>query len=193
MKRIILIALCLILSILLISCGSAKTEGNDNTSATEADNVTDSTAAVSESAEAETTTTAENVEYKTGETWTVDGQWELTINGIEETADRNEFSDKTPAAVYVVSFTWKNTGYVDEDGLMDGLYMNIDDTIIDSQGTMGYSYPGDVTDYPTETPVGATCNGQVCIGVDNAGTPIKLIVTQYDGNGVKQTATFVVG
>ncbi len=135
---------------------------------------------------------AVQTDFKIGETWIVDGQWELTVTGFEETQDRNEYSEKTPAAVYIVSYTWKNIGYVDEDGFMDGLYIVLDDTIIDSQGLMGYSYPGDITDYPTETPVGASCNGQVCIGVDNAGTPIKLVVTHYDGNGTKQTANFIL-
>lgn len=33
-------------------------------------------------------------EYKIGETWTVPGQWSLTINSVEETADRNEFEER---------------------------------------------------------------------------------------------------
>lgn len=138
------------------------------------------------------TQAAAKTEYKVGDTWTVEGQWEVTITDFTETSDRNEFYDKEPAAVYVVSFTWKNLGYEDAAGLMDGLYINMDDTVVDSTGQMGYSYPGEVTDYPQETPVGASCNGQVCIGVDNAGTPIKLNVVQYDSNSDKQTATFVL-
>lgn len=130
------------------------------------------------------------IEYATGETWTVEGQWSLTVDSIEETQDRNQFSDKTPAAVYIVTFTYTNLGY--EDDFMDGLYFSMDDMIVDSEGQMGYSYPGNVTKHPQETPVGATCTGQVCIGVDHAGTPIKLSVSTYDGNDVKRTATFVV-
>ncbi len=129
-------------------------------------------------------------EYAVGETWTVDGQWSLTVTGVQETSYRNEFSDKTPEKVYIVSFTYKNIGYVDESGIMDGLYFSLDDTIVDSTGLMGYSYPGDYT-YPQETPVGATCKAEACIGVDNAGA-FKLTVTKYDGNGDKQTATFVI-
>lgn len=131
-------------------------------------------------------------EYKVGDTWTVEGQWEVTITDFTETSDRNEFYEKEPAAVYIVSFTWKNLGYEDAAGLMDGLYINMDDTIVDSTGQMGYSYPGEITDYPQETPVGTSCKGQVCIGVDNAGTPIKLNVVQYDGNSNKQTAVFIL-
>lgn len=77
---------------------------------------------------------------------------------MEETKDRNEYSDKNPAAVYVVTYTYENIGYVDEDG------------IVDSTGKMGYSYPGDVTKYAQSVPVGAFCEAQACIGVDNPGS-----------------------
>ena len=32
--------------------------------------------------------------YTIGETWTVDGQWSLTIMEVTETAERNEYSEK---------------------------------------------------------------------------------------------------
>ena len=71
------------------------------------------------------------------------------------------------------------------------LYFVLDDSIVDAGGKMGYSYPGEVTMYPQETPVGATCEGQVCIGVDNPGS-FKINVEHYDGNDVEQKATFNV-
>lgn len=37
-------------------------------------------------------------EYKIGETWVVEGQWELTVDSVEEVQERNEFSDKQPAS-----------------------------------------------------------------------------------------------
>lgn len=129
-------------------------------------------------------------EYAVGETWTVEGQWSLTVDSIEETDYRNPYTDKDPAAVYIVTYTYTNLGY--ESDFMDGLYFSLEDSIVDCQGTMGYSYPGNITKYPQETPVGATCTGQVCIGVDHAGTPIRLGVAKYDGTETKQTATFIV-
>jgi len=131
-------------------------------------------------------------DYGIGEAWTVDGQWTLTVDSVQETSERNPYAEKNPAAVYIVSFTYSNTGYQDANGIMDGLFFNLDESVVDCTGLMGYSYPGDLTDYPQETPVGATCKGQVCIGVDNAGFPVKLNVLQYDGNGQKQTATFIL-
>lgn len=131
-------------------------------------------------------------EYGIGETWTVNGQWDLTVNAVEESYFRNEFSDKYPAAVYVVSFTYRNIGYSDRNGIMNGLFFNMDSSVVDCKGMMGYSYPGEITDYPQEAPIGASCRGQACIGVENAGFPIKLNVIQYDGNGQKQAATFIL-
>lgn len=126
-----------------------------------------------------------------GDTWTVDGQWDLTITGVSETDERNEFSDKNPAAVYIIDYTYTNTGYVDDDGIMDGLYIDIADSIVDSTGSMGYSYPCSIANYPVETPVGATCNAQACIGVDHAGS-FQVSVTIYDGASNKQSETFFV-
>ena len=128
-------------------------------------------------------------EYEIGETWTVEGQWELTVDSVEETQDRNEYSDKEPGAVYIVTFTYNNIGY--EDDFMDGLYFIMDDRIVDAEGRMGYSYPGNITYYPQEAPVGASCTGQVCIGVENPGS-FKIYVDTYDGNDEEQNAVFHV-
>lgn len=129
--------------------------------------------------------------FQIGQTWTVPGQWEVTVTGITETKDRNKYSDKNPVAVYVIDYTYKNLGYVDSDGIMDGLYISLSDgAIVDSTGLLGYEYPGGIN-YPQETPVGATCKAQACVGVDNAG-PFTIQVFAYDGNDVKQSATFAL-
>lgn len=126
--------------------------------------------------------------YGIGDTWTVDGQWSLTITGVTETKDRNQFSEKNPGAVYIVDYTYTNIGY---SRYNDGLYFSVDDTIVDCAGIMGYGYPGNIVNYPKETPIGATCNAQACIGVDNPGD-FLLYVSKYDNNGEKQSATFEV-
>lgn len=129
-------------------------------------------------------------EYKIGETWTVPGQWSLTINSVEETADRNEFEERQPGAVYIVNYAYENLGY--EDEYMGGLYLSFDlGNVVDSAGKMGYSYPGTVDMYPQETPVGATCEAQACIGVDNPGS-FKIHFSTYDGTNTEQSAVFSV-
>lgn len=96
--------------------------------------------------------------YKIGESYVVEGQWKITVDSVETTDDRNEYSDKNPAAVYLVTYTYENLGY--DDDIMNGLYISLDDGIVDSAGKMGYSYPGDISMYPQETPVGASCQAQ---------------------------------
>lgn len=127
--------------------------------------------------------------YKIGETYVVEGQWKITVNSITATDNRNEYSDKNPAAVYLVTYTYENLGY--DDDIINGLYISLDDGIVDSAGKMGYSYPGDISMYPQETPVGASCQAQACIGVDNAGS-FKINFYNYDGNGQKQSAVFEI-
>lgn len=128
-------------------------------------------------------------EYKIGETWIVEGQWKLTIDSVEETMERNEFSDKNPSAVYIISYTYENLGY--ESDFMDGLFISLDDGIVDSSGTMGYTYPCDVAMYPQETPVGAKCTAQSAIGVDNSGD-FKIHFSDYDGTETIQKAVFSI-
>lgn len=128
-----------------------------------------------------------------GETWTVDGQWTLTINSITETSERNEFSEKTPAQVFIIDYTYENLGYEDESGIMDGLYFDLTSgQIVDSNGYMGYSYPGTIQNYAQETPTGAKCAAQECIAVDNQSTELKLILSKYDGTGSEQNVTFIL-
>lgn len=69
--------------------------------------------------------------YTIGETWTVDGQWSLTVTGVTETAERNEYSEKKPVAVYIVDYEYTNIGYEDEDGIAKGIFFDMEDTIID--------------------------------------------------------------
>lgn len=129
--------------------------------------------------------------YEIGDTWTVAGQWSLTIDSVEEIEDRNEYADTDPAAVYLVTYTYENLGYEDASGIMNGLFIDLSGGIVDANKKMGYSYPGDLTMYPQETPVDAKCEAQACIGVDNAGN-FKINVSMYDGNEEEQKATFLV-
>lgn len=125
--------------------------------------------------------------YKIGETWTVAGQWSCTIEGIELQEERNEYSDYEPEAVYLITYSYENLGYEAEG--WDGLFLNIANTIVDAEGSMGYEYPGEQTYYPQETPVGAKCKAQVVIGVDHAGD-FRIRTVTYDGNNEEQKAVF---
>lgn len=125
-----------------------------------------------------------------GDTWTVDGQWKLTIDSVKATADRNQFADVTPQQVVIITYSYENLGY--ESDFMDGLYFDLsqngDASVIDSTGEMAVSYPGEISKYPQETPVGAKCTGaQACIGLMNSSDTITMTIKKYDGNSNSQS------
>jgi hypothetical protein len=118
--------------------------------------------------------------FNLGQTWTVPGQWRLTINYATEMTDRNPYSEKNPAAVYLIDYTYENIGY--ESNVMGGLYMSLDmEQIVDSNGYAGYTYPNSPIYYPQVIPVGSKCHAQCCIAVDHKGT-FKIYVNEYAGN-----------
>lgn len=135
-------------------------------------------------------------ELKVGETWTVEGQWNLTINSVTTTTERNQFSEKTPSQVIIVTYSYENLGYEDKNGIMEGLYFSLDannTTVIDGNGEVAYSYPGNVKTYAKETPVGAKCmNAQTCIGLNNKSENITMNVSKYDGSGKQQKVKFTL-
>ncbi len=130
--------------------------------------------------------------YKIGQTWTVPGQWSITINSVQETSYRNEYADTNPEAVYMIDYTYENLGYVDQNGIMNGLFLDFElSQIVDAVGYTGYAYPGDITYYSQEIPIGAKCHAQSCIGVDHRGN-FKLYYDTYDGNGIDRKAAFEI-
>ena len=76
---------------------------------------------------------------------TASEEYTLTITGIQEMKERNEFSEKTPAQVFLIDYTYKN---ISSD---DALYIrDIDFKIIDEQGEVGDTYPNDTSSSPKE-------------------------------------------
>lgn len=118
--------------------------------------------------------------FNLGQTWTVPGQWRMTINSVTEMTERNPYSDKNPEAVYLVDYTYENLGYSSNG---DGLYMSLGlYRYVDAQGYMGYTYPNSPTYYPEVVPIGAKCRAQECIGVNHKGD-FKIYIEQYSDNG----------
>lgn len=122
--------------------------------------------------------------------WVVDGQWKLKILDVKTTDDRNEFSEKEPKQVVIVSYSYENIGY--EDEIMDGLFFT-PEQIIDETGSIGYTYPGNQTHYPDEIPVGSKIEiAEEVFGLDNESKEVTINFVKYDGNKQKQKATFKV-
>lgn len=176
MKRIMLLSTMIAMTLMLFGCGSSSTSNDDAESNNDA------------AQEQKQEESSGKSEFNVGDTWEVPNQWKLTIDSITETDYRNEFADTDPAAVYIIEYTYENTGY--EDDYMDGLFLDLEfGQIVDANNTMGYSYPAEVDMYPQEVPVGASTTAQVAIGVDNPGDFV-IHMSEYDGNGKNQKATF---
>lgn len=126
---------------------------------------------------------SEEQEFKIGETWEVDNLFSVTVNSVVESDYRNQFDESNPGAVYIITYTYENIG-MDEE-----LYISMEDKIVDSAGKMGTSYPGDYDLTPQYVPVGAYCEAQACIAVENPGT-FKDYVSLYDSQGNLHSAIF---
>lgn len=95
--------------------------------------------------------------------------YSFKINKITTMSDRNQFSDKNPAQVILIDYTYTNIASPDEVYLFDGYFK-----VIDSKGKIGYTYPNSITNYPQKTPTGATCDAQMIFGIDNASDKVKV-------------------
>ena len=131
--------------------------------------------------------------YGVGDTWTVDGQWSLTVNSVEVTDERNEYEEGDPAQVIIIDYTYENIGYEDPNGIMNGLFLDFGSAqIVDQSGQMCRQYMlMSVTDLPQEAPVGATCHANTSVGLTTAdGDSVTIYMTQYDSSGEPQKAQF---
>lgn len=118
--------------------------------------------------------------FGVGETWTIDGLCSLTVTGVKSLK-----SEGNLAAKYLVDYSYTNLGYQTETA--DGIYVAIDEIILDSAGMMGYRLPSEVKKQPGSTPVGQTCEAQCCVGLEHAGA-FQLSVSIYDENYNAHTA-----
>ncbi|MGI6257909.1 MAG: hypothetical protein ACOYJU_07560 [Anaerovoracaceae bacterium] len=173
MKKLLYMVLVAILSVGLIAC-SGDSNGGD-----ESDNGKDKES-------------KEKI-YEVGETWEVEGQWKFTITDVKEIQDRNDSEDWEPGAVYTVSYSLENVGYVDPSDESKGLYFNsaiIGAEVKDAKGKDGKAYAAGVSEYDKDPLKGETATGLDAFGVVNPGE-FKLTINKLDGNGKTQEATFL--
>lgn len=129
--------------------------------------------------------------YGAGENWTVDGQWNFRIDSVTATDDRNQFSDKNPAQVVIITYTYENLGYTSK--IQDLYFSSSEMSVIDANNAIASTYPVATTVSPQPVPVGTTCNAaEEGFGLDNASQQVTIKVSKYDANSKKQEATFVV-
>lgn len=95
--------------------------------------------------------------------------YSFKINKATTMTERNQFSDKNPAQVVLIDYTYKNIANP-EDLYLGDIYFKV----IDAQGKVGYTYPNTPSSFPQKIPAGSTCDAQMIFGLDNASSTIKV-------------------
>lgn len=153
MKKLLSLFMCLGLCLGLVGCGSdAETSKSDNSEKKEKKK-------------------EEKKEYAIGETVNVktdDGEYNITITGVTETADRNEFSDVEAQRVIIISYTYENISYEDDLYISE---MNI--KAYDKGNTKLETYPASIT-YPDSISTGRNASASMAYALNNAENYIEL-------------------
>ncbi|MDF2884186.1 MAG: pcpA [Clostridiaceae bacterium] len=123
--------------------------------------------------------------YNVGETAVIQdslwGTYELTVNSVEITDERNEYWDTTPAEVYKITYTYKLLSK--GSTTIMGLYIGDFDGVTDSTGEAGEVYPGNIINYPKELyNVGDFCTAETFVGVNNPTTKLVLSESYFDSS-----------
>ncbi len=105
---------------------------------------------------------------------TFTGNYSVEITGIQEMAERNQFSDKNFEQVFLISYTYKNISNTESVYISD-----MDFQIIDEEGVIGDTYPNSISQYPQYITKGITCQAEMVLGVNNRSNVIQL---QYRDN-----------
>lgn len=98
----------------------------------------------------------------------------FTVNSVTATAERNQFSDKTPTQVVVINYSYENLG-MDEDLYISSGSFNV----IDADGNVATTYPAGSNIYPQSCPKGAKSDGEQSYGLKSSGNTIKLRLEEY--------------
>ncbi len=150
MKKIsaLFLVLCLVISI--CACASNATVGDTQTTKTVKD---------------------EKEDFKIGDEIFIqnsEGEYKFTITGVEETNDRNQFAEKNPNRVIIISYSYENISQASDLYLSD---MNF--KAYDSDNNAMDTYPASV-DYPDSISSGRKASGQMAFGLDSEKNYIEL-------------------
>lgn len=100
---------------------------------------------------------------------TADGNYNITIEGVRKTDERNEFSDKEAKTVIFLDYTYENISYGEKNN--QDLYISeYDFQVLDDEGNVLDTYPvSDDNRTSKETPVGGKCKstGAFAINTDS--------------------------
>ncbi|MEL7647308.1 MAG: hypothetical protein AAGU76_04405 [Sedimentibacter sp.] len=103
---------------------------------------------------------------------TESGDYTLCIDSIELVTERNQFSEQEPKEVYKIAYTYSN---ISQD---DTLYISeMNFRVIDGNGNMAFTYPGNTAGYPQETIKGARCSAEMIFGTYTESNALVLCYT----------------
>lgn len=149
MKRVMLLILSLCLIFCICGCNSAS---------------------VSDTQKTDTPTDEENV-FKLGEEIFInkdEGEYKFKITKVEETAERNEFSDKTPNRVIIISYEYENISYSTDLFISD---MNF--KAYDKDNNSMDTYPASI-EYADSISAGRKTSGQMAFGLNSDKNYVEL-------------------
>ncbi|MTI46311.1 hypothetical protein [Sporosalibacterium faouarense] len=112
------------------------------------------------------------------------GDYTLSIDNIELVTDRNQFAEKDAKEVYKITYTYSNVS------LEEDLYISETDfRVIDGNGNMAFTYPGNITKYPQATIKGAKTTAEMIIGTHTEGDTLTLC---YSDNMFSSVSDFKI-
>lgn len=110
---------------------------------------------------------------------TVNGTYEVTINSISKTAERNKIQTTVPVEVYKINYTYK---LISKGTSTRGFYLSGFDSF-DSTGEAGDIYLNRQDSYPKMlTIIGSKCSADISIAVKNKSTFLNLVLDYYINN-----------
>ncbi|MBR2869185.1 MAG: hypothetical protein IKB88_09035 [Clostridia bacterium] len=130
--------------------------------------------------------------YGPGETWIVDGQWEVTVNSAKRhflcdtyANNRHGYTDEQ---IVLVEYTYKNIGYTSSLGLFvaPDYY---DELMVKAQD---YTCLCGNLKFPDWTPIGATCKVVQSIVLENDSDEITVAFSEYGNNTGRLNAMFTI-
>ncbi len=201
-KNLIIVGIILIFALIVVGCSSKNSDGDGGKSKDDQikelskeneqlkSDLKEATEKLEkyEAAEAEIAK-KQSEGYGLNEYWEVPGQWKLKIDSVKLTDERNEYTDKKPNQVVVITYTYENLGH---EGSIQDLYMR-PDTVIDEAKVVCETYPAGTDKNPKPTPIGAIClEAQEAYGLTKESKTIQIIFKEYDNNSEEQIGKFVV-
>jgi hypothetical protein len=96
--------------------------------------------------------------------------YNLLINSILLSDERNQFHENEPAQVIEIDYTYENISQEDELYISESNFK-----VIDEGGTIASTYPNSPKKHPQSIPTGSNCTAQMFFGLENKSNKIDIL------------------